>query len=206
MKKTIEIKRTAHYYLQIPTKPIGQILFILHGYAQLASDFIQEFDFLKDSNTLVVAPEALSKFYNKERKAVANWMTSHERDDEIKDYINYLKAIEVELMKKHPTALKKVLGFSQGVSTLFRWSIKSEYKTNSIYACSGSIPTELNKISLGLIKSTPINYYYGTKDGLLPIDKAKRQISFLEQIGLDVHPIAFEGGHEISKNTKSDLT
>jgi len=206
MKKSIQISRTAHYYYQKPELEVDKVLFILHGYAQLASDFIQEFEFLKSTSILVVAPEAISKFYNKKHQPVANWMTSHKREDEIKDYVNYLNSVERNIFKEFGTKEKLVLGYSQGVSTLFRWLIHSNYKASQIYACSGSIPPELTTDDTKAFQKSRINYYYGDNDGLLSVKAAIKQIDFLNSLLLDVNAVPFKGRHEISDITKSDIS
>lgn len=203
MKKSISISRTAHYYTQEPKLQIEKVLFVIHGYAQLASDFIKEFDYLKSSAILVVAPEALSKFYNKSRKPVANWMTSHEREDEIADYVKYLIAVEREIFTTYGKTEKIALGFSQGVSTLFRWLIASEYESTAIFACSGSIPPELNTSDVSTIKNSIINYSYGYNDGLQSIESAQKQINFLKSLSLTVNEQPYKGGHEVSEETKA---
>jgi len=203
MKKSISISKTAHYYIQEPELQIEKVLFVIHGYAQLASDFINEFESLKSSAILVVAPEALSKFYNKARKPVANWMTSHEREDEIEDYINYLMALEEEIFNEYGKLEKSALGFSQGVSTLFRWLIASKYKSTQIFACSGSIPPELTTSDVSTIKSSIINYSYGDNDGLQSIESARKQINFLKSLSLNVIEQQYIGGHEVSEETMS---
>ena len=201
MKKSISISKTAHYYIQEPELQVEKVIFVLHGYAQLASDFIKEFQDLKSSSILVVAPEALSKFYNKNRKPVANWMTSHEREDEIEDYISYLLAVEKEVFEKYGQLEKLALGFSQGVSTLFRWLTSSEYETTNIFACSGSIPPELTAEKVSAIKNSSINYSYGDNDGLQSIESALKQINFLNSLSLKVNVLPFKGGHEIPNET-----
>ena len=87
-KNEIKVAKTARYYTLNENRNIDTILYVLHGYAQLASKFIEEFDYLKNTNVLVVAPEGLSLFYGKERTPVSSWMTSYDRENEINDYIN----------------------------------------------------------------------------------------------------------------------
>jgi predicted esterase len=202
MKKSITVQRQAHYYLSSPTKPVRSILFVLHGYAQLAGEFINEFHYLQDSSTLVVAPEALSKFYNRERKAVANWMTSHERIDEIEDYVNYLNQLYQKITSSNLNVAVGVLGFSQGVSTLFRWLCHTPNKATVIFACSGSIPPELNEKDFSGLSDARIFYFYGSQDRLLPVDKAQEQVTVLKRFHTGkVSPIEFAGRHIVSEET-----
>lgn len=205
MKHTLEIRRKAHYFIQKPDGEIRSVLYVIHGYGQLAEDFIEEFSFLKKTNTLVVAPEAISKFYNKERKAVANWMTSHERLDEIDDYISYLNQLENTVIDQYGILPAGVLGFSQGVSTALRWVAANQVRYNCFYACSGSIPPELKSTSFEDALEKGFYYYYGDKDRLLSIENAKKQFGLLCDLGLKVHPMSFHGVHEISQETRDDL-
>lgn len=206
MKKTITVERTAHYHLIEPEGEVKHILFALHGYAELAQDFIKNFDALKESNTVVIAPEGLSKFYNKYRKVAASWMTSHEREDEIKDYLNYLNKLYTSIQSDYPNATLSLLGFSQGVSTVFRWAALLNQKTNfSLYACSGSVPPELNIYDFKASGVKKVHYYYGDDDKLLPVEKAKNQVELIRELGLELDEHPFEGRHEVSQSCIEDL-
>lgn len=205
MKQSLTIKRTAHYHLQIPKGEIKSIVFVIHGYAQLAEEFIREFEELKEINALVVAPEALSKFYNKERKPVANWMTSHEREDEIKDYINYLNELSQHIFQKFGVLPIATLGFSQGVSTLMRWLAQINFQINEVHLCSGSIPPELKKDDLTHLNQTKFNYYYGNQDRLLKPEKASKEVERILTLVEESKYFPFEGRHEVHQTTIDQL-
>lgn len=154
----------------------------------------------------VIAPEAISKFYNKERKAVASWMTAHEREDEIKDYVNYLEHLVDYLVKDSGEYHLRVLGFSQGVSTTLRWISQSKYKIEESFLCSGSIPPELDKDSLSDQSECQFHYFYGDHDPLLKEEKAKSYVGQLAALSNHVRAHAFEGSHEISEVCKGILS
>ncbi|MAC95281.1 MAG: hypothetical protein CMC96_07255 [Flavobacteriales bacterium] len=198
-QKRTTLFREAHHILQ-PKGQINRLLIAIHGYAELASDFIKNFDALQSTNTLVVAPEALSKFYNKFRKPAASWMTSHEREDEIKDYINYLNLLLKELKSNYSFNDLAILGFSQGVSTAFRWAAQLNDKDIELFACSGSVPPELTAEDFKINQLKKVHYFYGDEDKLLAIDKAKAQIEFIKTLDLEVEAHPFKGRHEVSKN------
>ena len=205
MKETIITQRKAHFYTQKCDKDTQSILMVLHGYGQLASDFIHEFKYLKSTSTVVIAPEALSKFYNKDKKAVANWMTAHERLDEIEDYVFFLNKLYMQVQLTYPKLPIMVLGFSQGVSTLMRWISQLEKPPQEIFLCSGSIPPELTISKVKGLKNITIHYQYGNNDRLLRIEKAKEQIDFLKRLQLTIHPFEFEGKHHLSKELHDKL-
>ena len=205
MKQHLTIQRTAHYYLQKPSDPIQSIIVVLHGYAQLASTFISTFSPLRESNSLVVAPEAISKFYNSEKKVVASWMTSEHREDEMKDYILFLNTLIHEIINKYGNLPIAVLGFSQGVSTVMRWVANCDVKINEVHLCSGTIPPELDSTKLVFNKDSVYHYYYGSEDRLLKVEKAKEQISFLETLVSSTKIVEFNGRHEVSDETIQNL-
>ena len=93
IKNHILVTKTARYFtLGELNENTRELWFVLHGYAQLASDFIQDFEGLDNGTRFIVAPEGLNKFYARGfgGKPAASWMTSEDRENEIIDYINYL--------------------------------------------------------------------------------------------------------------------
>src|SRR2546425_9676771 len=80
---------------------------VCHGSGQLAARSLRHFEPLADGTRLVVAPEALSRFYledttvpAKERKVGATWMTRENRLSEIDDYVRYLDALHAEVFAR----------------------------------------------------------------------------------------------------------
>ena len=200
MKKSIQIQRTAHYHL-MGNENADHLLIVIHGYAQLAEEFIQDFKALERSNILIAAPEGISKFYNKEKKAVANWMTSHEREDEMKDYINYLETLNNELCKEYGIQKVSVLGFSQGTSTSLRWVSKTKQSLQHVLVCSGAIPPELKKEDFDGQKDCQFHYFYGDDDRFFTAEQGKGLFLKLSDLAerVDEHP--FSGGHIIHDST-----
>ena len=91
IQKNITIPKTARYFvLGEASEQIEEIWFVIHGYGQLANYFIKKFEVLNNGKNLIVAPEALHRFYWKgfDGKVGASWMTNVERLEEIADYIN----------------------------------------------------------------------------------------------------------------------
>ncbi|MFW6202332.1 MAG: hypothetical protein ACOC8B_07130, partial [Gemmatimonadota bacterium] len=78
-----------------------EIWFVCHGYRQLAGRFVRRFAPLDDGNRLIVAPEALSRFYldddggphGPDARIGATWMTRADRENEIRDYVDYLDTL-----------------------------------------------------------------------------------------------------------------
>jgi hypothetical protein len=93
----IVVPRSARYYTLGPTHGFPREVWIVcHGYGQLASRFLGQFAGLDDGTRLIVAPEALSRFYldpiperrdQRNPRVGATWMTKEDRDAEIADQL-----------------------------------------------------------------------------------------------------------------------
>jgi predicted esterase len=104
---------------------------VLHGYRQLAPQFIRRFRDLSRPWRLIVAPEALNRFYvgdpsgrhGEESRVGGTWMTREDREVEISDYVRYLDLLLRHVEGGLPAPVSVVgLGFSQGCHTVARWA------------------------------------------------------------------------------------
>jgi len=150
------VRRTARYFTLGPTHGFPRELwFVCHGYGQLARRFLAQFEPLDDGTRLIVAPEALSRFYldslSERRKHTtprvgASWMTREARDSEIDDYIGYLEQLATDVRHHLTGAAPRivVLGFSQGTATVCRWLAASAMRADQIVLWAGGIPPELD--------------------------------------------------------------
>ena len=96
---SIAVTRSARLAMLGPEGPgVRELWYVLHGYGQLATPFLGDFRAIDDGSRLIVAPEALSRFYegdvqtrlHRDAKVGASWMTREDRESEIADYIAYL--------------------------------------------------------------------------------------------------------------------
>ena len=63
-KHHLKVSRTARYFtLGELNEQTKNVWFVCHGYGQLAEYFIRNFEAINDGENLIVAPEALSRFY-----------------------------------------------------------------------------------------------------------------------------------------------
>jgi predicted esterase len=68
----LTVERTARYFTIEPGEAgAREVWFVCHGYSQLAERFLRQFTTLDDGRRLVVAPEALSRFYPHEEQPPA---------------------------------------------------------------------------------------------------------------------------------------
>jgi predicted esterase len=141
-KHQLTIPKTARYVtIGEINDQTENIWFVIHGYGQLAEYFIKKFNVLDDGKTVIIAPEALSRFYLKEfsGRVGATWMTREERDSEILDYLNYLNLLyDTVLQNADVNKLKiNILGFSQGTATVARWCMNEHIKYDRLILWAG---------------------------------------------------------------------
>ncbi len=176
-----------------------EIWLVVHGYAQLASNFLKNFEGLENENRFFIAPEGLSRFYAKGfgGNPVASWMTSEDRENEIKDYIQYIDSLMNHMIPMDYQGKIMVLGFSQGVATLTRWMHASHRKVDSLFIYAGQIAAELTHPISDKLKSVPITYITGSKDPLLKPEQKIAVDALMQKLQAKV--VTFEGGHEVKR-------
>lgn len=199
-EKSIEVRRTARYCVNEVHVPPASVIYVIHGYAQLARDFIRDFEFLDNGNTLIVAPEGLSRSYFRE-KVGASWMTKEDRSNEIHDYVNYLEDLNRSISEKFETrsAEHNVLGFSQGVHTAVRWFINSSQRFNKLLLCSSDFPkdTDFDRLRKKLDHSE-LYLIHGTGDNIVHMKVLENNMIMLDENNIPFRTIHFDGKHEIN--------
>ena len=202
--KSIKTTKTARYILSgEPSKDIKHLWIVCHGYGQSALGFLNWFKPIFSEETLIVAPEGLSKFYweGYNGKVVSSWMTKENRENEINDYINYIETVINEIK---PNLNKKtkynVLGFSQGTATISRWANFTNLDLNSINLWSGLFPDDLLD-SWKKNKLPKLNLIIGENDPFISRTSIDNQKIKLTKNGIDFNIETFNGKHTIDSNT-----
>ncbi len=190
----------ARYYSLGSDEP-KRIIMACHGYGQLAQYFIKKFEWLKESNTLVIAPEGLSKFYLEgfTGRVGASWMTREDRITDIENHVRFLENLYQHLNAQHPSASWVGFGFSQGVPTICRWAHAENHHFEKLILWSGILPPSGNNDfdpSSEFFDHQNITACYGNKDPLLTTEHLEK-IEELKKTVPHINFIEYEGGHEI---------
>ena len=206
----IVVPRTARYYSLGPTHGFPRELWIVcHGYGQLAGRFIQQFARLDDGTRLIVAPEALSRYYldaipvrrhQREPRVGATWMTREDRGAEIADYVRYLDLVAAEVRHHLAGASPRivVLGFSQGTATVSRWLAATDLRADQLVLWSGSIPPELDLAAWAArLHGASITLVAGEADELATPAAVAAEAEKLSVAGVGFTLQRFPGGHTI---------
>jgi predicted esterase len=198
-KHNITINKTATYHTLGDVKTAKTIWFVLHGYGMLAEFFIKKFEPIINSETCVIAPEGLSKFYTEgfSGRVGATWMTKQDRETEILDYINYLNQLHRFICTENTNPELKInlLGFSQGGATVSRWAANGKAKFNNLILWASVFPDDMNFEQINT-KNTFL--LYGNDDEFATHEKVTQQKKLLSNT-TSFNIIEFEGTHDIPK-------
>jgi len=183
---------------------------VLHGYGQLARDFLGGFEAIDDGTRLFVAPEALSRFYDTagsrgshaDARVGASWMTREDREREIEDTLGWLSRahamVASELGAQVPLT---VLGFSQGAAAASRWVARGEVHAARLICWGAGIAPELALDAGSPLGRTPCTLVVGTRDQFVPADRADAERTRLAAAGHPARFVSFDGGHRLDHDT-----
>lgn len=213
--------RTARYFtLGAPLAETKRVWFALHGYAQLAARFLRHFKGIVPAGTLIVAPEALSRFYlelpRADRKHMervgAAWMTREDREADMADTRAWLDSVYRAVIDDVTRATGNVpevtvLAFSQSVAITMRWIAGGVVKPRRVIMWAGSLANDVDpdefRAGLG---DAGVVLVAGELDHFLT-EKARATILGQWQ-SLGVHPreIVYEDGiHELEPRVLATL-
>ena len=213
----IEVTRTARYFLDgEPSRSIRDVWFVCHGYGQLASDFMKEFKCIASPERLVIAPEALSRFYvpagegfhAPDARIGATWMTREDREAEISDYVAYLDRLYdsvFEQVDRHKTRVT-VLGFSQGGATANRWLTRGKARADRLlmWGCLLASDSDLNHAA-SFFREVELSIIYGTRDQFADTGMIADYEKLLREHSIPYRLEIFQGGHRMDRETLERL-
>ena len=210
----IEVPRTARYYVVGGgDAPPEEVWVVLHGYGQLAGRFVTHFAPLAGPTRMIVAPEALSRFYveggartHAAARVGATWMTREDRVNEIADQRRYLDRVVSSALEPWPGAAPRlvVAGFSQGAATAVRWALAGERRAHDIIAWAGTLPHELDGERAAQLAGR-LTILAGLHDEITPPDRIREELTRLESLGLTVPVRWYEGGHRIDAGVLREI-
>ncbi len=213
----VEVPRTARYYTAGDPAGARAVWLALHGYGQLAGYFARHFapHAGAGSGRLVVAPEALSRFYvGREDPATgaparvgATWMTREDREAEIADYVRYLdRALDAATAGAglDPGALPLgVLGFSQGAATACRWvAYRHQHglpAPRALVLWGGALPHDFDLAGADgdALRRTRLTLAVGDADEFATPALVAEQEARLRAAGVAYEVARYAGGHRL---------
>ncbi|MFN8581779.1 MAG: hypothetical protein U0163_12485 [Gemmatimonadaceae bacterium] len=207
----IETRRRARYYTAGGDASVTDAWMVCHGFGQLAGRFMSHFDGIATPNRLIVAPEALNRFYlttdgdgsHAQARVGTTWMTREDRESEIADYVDYLDAVYRAVIPVNVPLT--VLGFSQGVATAARWTARGVAAVTRFIAWAGQLPPDVEPGHLAARVRRPILIVSGNDDEHAQWVQLETQQERLVQAGVAVERRLFNGGHRLDRATLAEL-
>lgn len=209
-ERRLSVRRTARVCVLGPDDGPSEVWFVLHGYRQLADRFLRRFERLDDGTRLIAAPEALSRFYverevgrhGPQSLVGGSWMTRHERETEIDDYVAYLDRVAGSVLNRlggsGPSTT--VLGFSQGAHTAARWAVRGAHRPDRLVLWGDPVPPDLDlERASSRLAGVEILLVAGERDGTRRPEVERERIEALQGIGLTPRVLRHPGGHAIDR-------
>lgn len=205
----LPVSRTARYFtIGEPHAAVRELWFVCHGYGQLAGRFIRHFESIGATERLIVAPEALSRFYvevpgktHADTHVGASWMTREDRLSDIEDNVEYLDALHAHVMAQlqGASATFTVFGFSQGVATVARWLERTKVHVDRLLLWGGTIPADVDLAASHALRGAQIASIAGTADEHATPELLASQDARLTTNGIAYERVSFNGSHRIDR-------
>lgn len=228
----LRVDRTARFYTSgVAGADTREVWIVCHGYAQLARNFIRAFEPIAGASRLVVAPEALNRYYverapgqsAQQARVGATWMTREDREHEIEDYIACLDAVAARVLlevggaadtraahavRVGAAADRRVrtvaLGFSQGAATVSRWAARGTAHLDHVVLWGAGLAHELAP-ARGLFRGAALTIAAGSTDRQFDEGAIARQLDGLRDTGVEATLLRYEGGHRIEPAALREL-
>jgi acetyl esterase/lipase len=205
----LQVSRTARYLTLGRTEgPLDDVWLLLHGYGQLASEFLGQARALARDRRLLVVPEALSRFYHEDHERIgASWMTREDRLAEIDDYVSYLDLLHDRIFEKvrRSEVRLRVLGYSQGVATAARWAARGKAAIDQLVIWGSPLPHDLEDAAFDRLGRMRLTVVGGSRDRFLTDERWEEQSSLLSRHRVAFQVRRFEGGHRLDDDTLRSL-
>ena len=95
----------------------------------------------------------------------------------------------------------RMLGFSQGAALVYSFALHRAKQLRAIAGLSGFVPEGAENQIVGLpLQGVAVFMAHGTKDKLVPVERARQGVAVLEQAGAQVSYCEHEAGHKLNAN------
>jgi predicted esterase len=206
IERHLRTPRTARFYVTGEvTEATRELWVACHGYAQLARYFVRPFTAIASAERVIVAPEALSRYYfetapgmhGPNARVAATWMTREDRDNEIRDYIEYLDNVAANVAGDvaHDVRIT-AFGFSQGCATVSRWAAHGRTRLDRVILWGSGLPPELEPAQ-ALFRDADLTIAIGSDDMHISGSAVTRLEARLKQGGMSYRLHRYAGGHRV---------
>jgi predicted esterase len=209
------VPRTARYYtLGVAGPETRAVWIVAHGYGHLAAEFIARFAPVDDGAHLIVAPEALNRYYHDTRPGAsqtsavgATWMTKEDRSSELTDQITYLDTLYGTIFRDVARDSVRVtaLGFSQGATAVARWLSHTQLPIDRAIFWAGAVPEDVPLGADSALRRAEVVFVLGSRDEYATAERTARQTAAFKAADKSFALIEFEGGHRLDDHVLRTL-
>lgn len=208
----LEVPRTARFaWVGSPGPRVEDVWITCHGHRQLAARFLRRLLPLRGDSRLLIAPEALNRFYlspagthGADSGVGATWMTREDRRWEIRDYVRYLDRVTSRVLDglDRGGIRLRALGFSQGAATAARWTAYGRTSIDELILWSGGLPPDLDLDRWdGRLAEARITLVRGEQDDLFAPEAMEETERRLRSRDLSFRTLRHPGGHDLDAET-----
>jgi predicted esterase len=191
----IEARIHGRYVVGVPDAPRPWPMLIgFHGYGEDASTHFDELTRIPGTAAwLVVSVQALHRFYTRQDRVVASWMTRQDRKLAIGDNVDYVGRVLTEVRRRYQPGSPLVFaGFSQGGAMAYRAA--AHYRADALIVLAADVPPD---VAAGApLPLPPTLIGRGLADHAYPASKQQADVAVLRERGVSVEVCEFAGGHE----------
>jgi predicted esterase len=186
-----------------------------HGYGQLARAFADALQPATASDRLILVPEGLNRFYlddprkrhGPDAPIGASWMTREDRENEIRDHVEYLDLLVTQSVQEMGHDVPVVaLGFSQGVATVSRWAALGVTSLQRLILWGGTLPLDLPADrGPDLFRGARVTLVSGRQDKLATPAAVERDRERLVAASIPVDVRQHVGGHVVASQLLREI-
>jgi predicted esterase len=195
---SIRVERSFRYSLRKAEQRTDVLVYILHGYGQLAEYFIRKIAGVLPGTVTFVAPEGMHRFYlaGTSGRVGASWMTREARGLDIRENTEMLDLLHDRLVKEYRPQKVAVIGFSQGGATAARWIANGRISADVFVSWASVFPPDLSFPTEAIAdKAMYLRFVLGTQDPYFDGPAAETACEAYRQLGFGI--TRFEGGHDL---------
>ena len=193
--RTLSVRAPTHGRVLVRDVGSPKGLFVgFHGYKETAEIQMDRLTGVAgaDQWTLVSA-QGLNRFYSGQTQdVVAAWMTRQDREDAIRDNIDYIdNVIDHVRTGDEPVVFT---GFSQGVAMAFRAAVRGRVRASGVIAVGGDVPPEL--LADPASRFPRVLLIRGAADQWHTAKQLAADVAALRARGDEPEALIHDGGHE----------
>lgn len=196
--------QSRYYTSSDPGEPVDEVVYVLHGYGQLAYYFLRKFRDFFSAKRVFVAPEAPYRYYlnHNSGRVGATWMTKEDRLTDISNYVQYLESLHQKISADYRPKKITILGFSQGAATASRWVARGQIFPDRFILWASVFPPDMDYgFDIPKFNRTRVTMVCGDDDEYITDEKWRQHLSFLRDAGMEFQELTFEGKHDIDTPT-----